>query len=596
MKLPSSLAPWAKILQIFPEEISLILGSYAQKISFLMTPLSSPDADEDGEPNGYDGVARRGIYERLLLSELALADDFGDEFVRRAVMGEHLFLNLAKNSPSSKRVSIAIFDAGAMQIGTPRIAHLAILIVLARRAEAAGAMFLWGVFEDSKQLVISDDTEASLKILLESRNSGVVTQEMIAAWREKLSDLPKKSDVWLIGNESLANFEETGDFSHLYVEEILELSARQLSLKIKSAAGAEKQTTLDLPHPDLCTRLLRNPFERSKKPEFAAKQLGGQITNFFFDPKGVKLFARLDSAEVLSFNVQNVSGTEKIQPTVYQQNSSERYIAAGRLKKAVAFLALHDYQTLRLIYKKNSFGLKEGLYQFDKNDFKLSADKNDLLPIYNLRPNNFPDHEAAVLDAGGNLFLLSEGRPDASANTEHLTGVARIMAHQVLAVTQTDREFIFVGCESGKDFHQMVLIRDKIEQREIPMEQYRRAIFGRGERGGKVLAFAGNSNDWKIMINDVLVSHTFEARGAVVGVCHDSRLAPSAGLFELMDDRRTIEFAWADERRKTILTANAEIEKIEFSPYSPVLAYQTSNGELIFFSLTHRTAIGRFSK
>ncbi len=232
MKFPANLTPWAKHLQIFPDEISLILGNYAQKISPFITPLNFTAEDESGEPNGYDGVARRGIYERLLLSELALADDFSDEFVRRAVMGEHLFLNLSKVSPGTKRISIALFDTGAMQIGTPRIAHLAAFIVLARRAEAAGAMFLWGVLQDVKQLVISDDTEASIKILLESRKSADVVDADISEWREKLKDLDKTSDVWLIGSENLARFDELNKFSHLYIEEGLELDKRELHLKI----------------------------------------------------------------------------------------------------------------------------------------------------------------------------------------------------------------------------------------------------------------------------------------------------------------------------------------------------------------------------
>jgi hypothetical protein len=64
----------------------------------------------------------------------------------------------------------------------------------------------------------------------------------------------------------------------------------------------------------------------------------------------------------------------------------------------------------------------------------------------------------------------------------------------------------------------------------------------------------------------------------------------------LMDDRRTMEFCWQYGRRKHILTANEEIAKIEFSPRSPILAYQTVGGELVIYSLTHRAAIGRYSK
>ena len=65
MKLPAALAPWAKHLQIFPEEISLTLGDYVHRIAQFFNPLNSSDNDDGGEPNGYDGIARRGIYEYL---------------------------------------------------------------------------------------------------------------------------------------------------------------------------------------------------------------------------------------------------------------------------------------------------------------------------------------------------------------------------------------------------------------------------------------------------------------------------------------------------------------------------------------------------
>lgn len=63
-----------------------------------------------------------------------------------------------------------------------------------------------------------------------------------------------------------------------------------------------------------------------------------------------------------------------------------------------------------------------------------------------------------------------------------------------------------------------------------------------------------------------------------------------------MEDKRTIDFTWAYGRRREILKASEEIIKIEFSPRSPLLAYQTAGGELVIFSLTHRTALGRYSK
>lgn len=593
MKLPVSLTPWAKHLQIFPEEISLILGGYVQRIAPFINPLNSSFEDSDGEPNGYDGVARRGIYERLLLSELALADEFGDEFIRRAVMGEHLFLNLAKVSPNAKRVSIALFDAGAMQLGAPRIAHLAAFIVLARRAEVANAMFLWGVLQDAKQLVISDDTESSIKILLESRTPKDVVQEDISGWREKISDVEKMSDVWLIGSKYLANFEETRGFSNLYVEENLDLEKRELLLELKSDSGTKKQTILELPPPNICTRLLRNPFEIPQKIELSSAKLDGNVTNFFFDNTGSKLFARLDSSDVLCFPVQNVLNNSKIQPAIYKFDDSIKHIAAGRLKKANAFISKTQDWEIRLEYRKHGFGLAEGLYRVHETD--ISFPENGLLQIYNVRPRKFHYDEAAILDANRNLFLLNQ-TGESEKSSENVVGTARLVATNVLAVAQTEDRFMYIGCEDGNEYHLLVTISDKIERDALAGKRLKRAMFGRGEAGKKVYALETESGNWTISDNENEERIMPKPKGEVVGVYQDSRFAPTSGFFELMEDRKTLEFCWQYGRRKQILKAEEEIVKIEFSPRSPIFAYQTASGELILYSLTHQKAIGRYSK
>lgn len=595
MKLPAGLAPWAKHLQIFPEEISLILGGYVRQISPFFSPISATSEDLNGEPNGYDGVARRGIYERLLLSELALADGFGDEFIRRAVMGEHLFLNLAKVAPKSKRVSIALFDAGAMQLGAPRIAHLAAFIVLARRAETAGAMFLWGVLQDAKRLVISDDTESSIKILLESRTANDVTETDVSEWREKLREVDKMADIWLVGSENLARFDETKSFSRLYVEESIELEKREISLKIKSASGLEKQIILELPPPNICTRLLRNPFEILPKIEFSSAKLDGKVTNFFFDNTGSKLFAKIDSNDVLCFAVQNMQSSGKVYPTIYRPPDSKKYAAVGRLKKAIAFVSKVDDKTIRLEYRKGGFGLKEGLYQSSDTEIAFPEDENGLLKIYNARLQKSRCDGAVILDAKCNLFYLTHSGKDRYESAEPV-GEVSLIATDVLAVTQVEDRFLYVGRIKGKDDHRIVSMGSDFEHREFPVKNLKRAMFGRGEKGKKVCGFGDEQGNWKILGEEKKERIMPRPKGEVVGVFHDARFAPESGFFELMDDRQTVEFGWQYGRRKRILTADEEIVKIEFSPRSPILAYQTAGGELIIYSLTHRAAIGRYSK
>lgn len=600
MKLPAALAPWAKYLQIFPEEISLTLGEYVRKISPFISPLNIPSEDESGEPNGYDGVARRGIYERLLVSELALADEFAEEFVRRAVMGEHLFLNLAKQSPGARRVSIALFDSGALQIGAPRIAHLAAFILLARRAEAARAAFLWGVLQDAQQLIIADDTEASIKVLLESRTARATLERDVAEWRAKLSEVDKLADVWLVGSPHLTRLAGAARFSQLSVEESLEIDKRELVLKIKAASGVRQQTHLSLPPPDICTRLLRNPFERAPRIDSTPAKIDGQVTSFFFDSTGSKLFAKLDSHGILAFPVQNAPDAGNASPTTYRAYEPGsfkplNYVAIGRLRKAIAVASRVDAQTIRLEYRREGFNLKKGLYRTHSGEFAYPESERHMLQIYNVRPQKIQYDEAAILDAAGNLFLLNQiGQSDDSG--EAIVGTAMLLAKNVLAVGQSGNNFVYIGCEDGNEYHRLVEISEQTERRALAGRRLKNAFLGRGEAGGKVIGFEDELGTWTIIDEEYRHRLMPPPKGEVVGVYRDQRIAPSPGFFELMNDRRTLDFCWEHGRRKTVLKADAEIVKIEFSPRSPLLAYQTADGELALFSLTHRMIIRRYKK
>src|ERR1700742_1564569 len=99
MEFPRSLAPWAHLLKIFPRELSLALGPAVHRLASAVGPLHSPTMANTGDPDGFDDLARRGAYERLLMSAWLLADEVPDEFARRAAMGEHLFLRLARRNP-----------------------------------------------------------------------------------------------------------------------------------------------------------------------------------------------------------------------------------------------------------------------------------------------------------------------------------------------------------------------------------------------------------------------------------------------------------------------------------------------------------------
>src|ERR1043165_7217195 len=207
MNLPPSLAPWAGYLQIFPEEVSLALGPIIQRVSMLIGSPQPRLNEKEGEPDGFDGLNRRGTYERLLLSEWMLADELEDEFMRRAVMGEHLFLNRARSSPVGTRASLALFDAGPSQLGSPRIAHIAALIVLANRADSARSRFSWGGLQEPDKPPYCGVNARTIMTILAARSHHEVSDTHVAAWEKQLATWSGLDDVWLIGAKRLSRMQ-----------------------------------------------------------------------------------------------------------------------------------------------------------------------------------------------------------------------------------------------------------------------------------------------------------------------------------------------------------------------------------------------------
>ena len=131
-ELPAALSPWRAQLAILPRELAVSMGPLLQRLSVLVGSFPAHRQGDQGDPNGLDGISRRGRYERLMLSQWALAQEAPDEFVRRAAQQELQFLALARQRPDGRRRSVALFDAGPAQMGAPRIFQVAALVLLVR--------------------------------------------------------------------------------------------------------------------------------------------------------------------------------------------------------------------------------------------------------------------------------------------------------------------------------------------------------------------------------------------------------------------------------------------------------------------------------
>lgn len=596
MNLPPSLAQWAGYLRIFPEEVSLALGPIIQRVSMLIGSPQPRLNEMEGEPDGFDGLNRRGSYERLLLSEWMLADELEDEFMRRAVMGEHLFLNRAHSSPVGTRASLALFDAGPSQLGSPRIAHIAALIVLANRADSAGSTFSWGVLQQPETPAYRDVNAGNILTLLAARNHREVSNTEITAWEEQLATWSGLDDVWLIGGKRLSRIQTEKRSSRLYVEDILEPGKRELALSCNSASGLTSEVTLELPPKKIGTRILRDPFAATvpKIQKVTASTYTG--SSLLFDVTGTKLFTRTAKWGVTAFNVPNSPRAGTGLPRSYRTRKWQPVCAVGKVRRAIALISPEE-RLIHLEYCKQApIKLPPGIYTgYNSNVFFMpSADDGPLMPCFSLPW----DGEIAAVDGAGSLFRFSrlKGTPK-FLGSKPLSGTVHLIATDVLAVNMLNSRLVYVGREWPDNEFRIVAIGDKITRNTPLEEKALRAFFGPPSKLDHpdfgLLALEQSEFQW-VVISEKGQKVLVKPSGAkVFGVLADQRSGTEPGLLALEDNLQTVTLNGRNWRRE-IFHAHAPVEHIALCQREPYIAYSTVNGEIVIYSLKHHADLCRY--
>ncbi len=298
--LPLALAPWAAQLTPFAPDLALVLGGFARRIAAALGPLPARAAIA-GEPDGVDGLSRRGAYDRLLLTEWLLAEELPDEFIRRAAASEHLFLDRGSRGQGVARRSIALLDAGPDQLGSPRIAQLALLVVLASRAEAAGLALEWGIAQEPSSGLAQGFGADLARRLLDARTEQPPSAALLAQWSPKLPQ--GCDDLWFVGGPGLLSLAPPGA-SRLLAEDVTDPSVRQVRLALV-ARGIRRELILELPPRSDCTRLLRDPFHSTVvEPTRAPGKIVAEA-GVVFAANGRHAVVRLQGGDLLDVHIPN---------------------------------------------------------------------------------------------------------------------------------------------------------------------------------------------------------------------------------------------------------------------------------------------------
>lgn len=585
MHLPRALAHWAPHLGIFPRDLAVSLGPVLHRLSFAVGPLQVKRHQADGEPDGYDGLTRRGSYERLLTSEWLLAEEAPDEFMRRAAGGEHLFLRQARPVPAASRVSAAVFDAGPNQLGSPRIAQLAALIVLSRRAEAAGVRFAWGILQEPDSPLFEKVTEAGIQRLLQARTPHEATDAQVVAWHKRLHGWREADDIWFVGPPRLSTVPGTRGASVLQVWDVLDPEARRVAVRVRrgSAGTASPAITLELPDHAACARLLRDPFSAAAAAPDRLEAALVPASDLLFAANGSKLFARAAGGGVVAFPVPNSPRAPAGAPRLYDPWPGQPPAAVGLAQGQVILAAGLPDGGVALSYasKKRGGGGTPGVPCSPVDaPFRAGGAGDPLRPLFQVGVHTY------LLDAEGTLFRVWDG--DLLRLASRVSAAAYVAGHLAFVeAAAAGSPARLTAALAGSGAPRTIRILEEAEE-GAP------AFFGFGGQLGHpehgLVAVAQRGGAWEIYGRNRAWLVPFEGT-RVVGVAR-SRERNEPGLLLLEEDGRALLLASLGGTRR-LPAASAEIRHAAACPGSPWVAWVTVHGELTVYSLDHDAVLLR---
>ncbi|UPK83036.1 hypothetical protein LW139_10195 [Proteus vulgaris] len=197
--LPKALQPWQTWLSWLDPELIPAFSDLLQRLSRALGPVQGKQLGGLPEQDGIGQIQRKGDYQNLLLSEWLMADEVPDEFMRRAINAEHLFLAPNYKSQQSLNQITVLFDTGISQLGECRLVHIAMLIILAQRAEKVGCTLMWGTLQSIIPLMPLNSIN-DLYELLTRRTYSPVLNENITHWQNVIAeDIDvQNGEIWLV--------------------------------------------------------------------------------------------------------------------------------------------------------------------------------------------------------------------------------------------------------------------------------------------------------------------------------------------------------------------------------------------------------------
>ncbi|WP_460124609.1 hypothetical protein [Pseudomonas sp. S2_C03] len=590
MQLPESLHPWRQWLEWFAPEQWPLFADLLGRLNPMLGPLRGLQQGGVPEPDGLGDLRRRGPYERLLSSEWLLADEVPEEFLRRAVVGEHMFIVPQYRGRQANRMIVVLFDAGPLQLGAARLVHLALLMLLARRAQEAGAELRWGILQNAPRLH-ELDTSSQLKRLLNARTYQLVGDEHWHAWRAWLAEQQHNAgECWIVG-QRLPKTDSQSCTHRVQVHRSLD--GQKLSFELQAATT--RLVSLPIPDERLALQLLKGQFDGEV---VVAPSLKGSVPRVsltlppVISSAGTHIALRiLDEAGmvVIKLPAENQKKPLEIRRSLW---------SAGRVPLTVTFLS----RTLGAVlsYEQQlSFWNMPGLTPIHKpsrEELQLPPGTATLLPAAWLRGGSVG--RLFLLDTQGHLafWVVETGK----SPTLPATGKTHRLADRVLGLAKVDKDVVAYVQNDGGRLYAHSVGADGIGSRAHVLgvaEGVSQVLFAasplwrRSFGGCALLSVDNGSESWRVIsatgrpvqMERIDLASRWKGLGLLLqeGDDHYSLV--------LLSPNQQIIALYCEGQQRVLFTTSHAISRVSFCPMSGLVAALTSARELLVYSVPMRT-------
>jgi hypothetical protein len=573
MRLPALLQPWSAWLAPFPAHLAGSLGTLLLRLAPLLGPLRRHAAPQAHEPAGIGDIVRRGSYDRLLISEWALADAAPEEFMRRAAGGELLFTGPEPANSEESLRSVVLLDAGPAQLGEARLVHLAMLILLARRAAMAGAEFHWGVLQAPGTLHAGADQDA-MRRLLDARTWAALDADGLLQWNAALGDAG--ADCWLVGDPDAplpAAVQSRVLVQRAWLADELEVT---LSQRRRSRTLA-----LPLPRPADSVRLLRRTFDAPVKASSAVVRAPRGTHSLkrpplFGTERGWLAIPMVDGSVTL-YNVphspQGKAGRPRNRGKLHY---IDHIIAAGLFHKTFGTIVLHS--DMLTLYGFPGLYFRSGTIPLpDRSEFQAVSGALRWMPVFHIE-RGIAGEQLLVIDKGSRLVAWTRERNRGDGPPVRTT--FRQIANKVLQAAQTGNTLYFaVGLAERTDIYRLDS-NDDTPRHQLALPHRGNSFFFGDMKGWRnwhgIYLMRLDGNEWLAGERDAATTMRIDTHATVLGVARHTRVgvpgsgAPAAVV--LHADRRRIALHTGD-KVLTLVDATEHIAQASFDPLTNRVAW-----------------------